>query len=915
MELKKYQQDVINDLALFLDQLQRTNGRVRDAFYDFWLNKGYKPFPGTVVEPYKNNVQSAVGYPVPHVCIKVPTAGGKTFIACNALRPIFDTMEPRAAGAPGAQVVVWLVPSNAILQQTIQNLRNPDHPYRQKINAHFQHRVEVFDKQALLSGAGFNATAVQGQLSLIVMSFDSLRARNKEDRKLFQENGSNLSFATPDSLTRPGGAPTDHRLAGIDETAVINVIRSLQPVVVVDESHNAESDLSVEMLRNLNPAFILDLTATPRKNSNIISFVDALELKKENMVKLPVIVYNQKRERTEVINSALSLQRRLELLAIEERKQGGRYIRPIVLFQAQPKTGDDTHTFEKIKDTLVKAGIPAEQIKIKTATLDELKGIDLMATDCPVRYIITVNALKEGWDCPFAYILASLADRSSAVDVEQILGRVLRQPHVMKHKTPLLNLSFVLTASAKFRETLQHIVNGLNKAGFSARDYRVIDEPADPEPPKPPGVPDHGDPLELLLTFPGSAPAEPTTPAPGMPDHGMPDHDDLDPAGIQYVPSPDGTSADALNPADGLIDDIVKKAQQEADEFDKRVSDLESESATLPVALADLVDKYKIKEQFQDRAAAIKLPQFYLRVSTGLFGDDEVLLKKEALLEGFNLRKADRNINFGSVDSELYKVDLEEGNKNEFTPRFSHIDGSIKDALLANILPNQTRDGQIKSMTSQMMRRLGNLKPISDKDVEWYIRQVLEDLTDEQFQDLIAHEYNYTQLIRSKIESLTTAHAEKAFGRWLDSDRLFLSPSYAFPATISPTDTGKDLVKSLYVREGKINAFEEKVIDAIANQASVAFWTRNLERGRGFAINGFINHYPDFVVVTKRGKIIVIETKGDHLDNTDTAEKIRLGNLWRSKAGNEYRYFMVFETKEVEGAYTLTDVLTILQDL
>lgn len=218
-------------------------------------------------------------------------------------------------------------------------------------------------------------------------------------------------------------------------------------------------------------------------------------------------------------------------------------------------------------------------------------------------------------------------------------------------------------------------------------------------------------------------------------------------------------------------------------------------------------------------------------------------------------------------------------------------------------------------MTSQMLRRLGNCKPISDKDVEWYIRQVLEDLTEEQFQDLIAQEYSCTQRIKQKIEALTTAHAEKTFGLWLDRDKLFLRPSFSFPSTISPTETGKDLIKSLYVREGKINSFEEKVIDAVANLESVAFWTRNLERGRGFSINGFINHYPDFMIVTKRGKIILLETKGDHLDNTDTAEKIRLGNLWRSKAGNEYRYFMVFETKEVSGANTLADVVNTIREL
>lgn len=247
----------------------------------------------------------------------------------------------------------------------------------------------------------------------MVFSFDSLKAKNKEDRKVFQENGNLQSF--------------ESFLEKNDEITLGAVIKYLNPVVVVDESHNAESDLSVDMLKEINPCFILDLTATPRKNSNIISFIDALDLKKENMVKLPVIVYNHQ-DKTEVINSSLQLQRRLEKQALDEEKNGGKYIRPIVLFQAQPRNADDNTTFEKLKEKLIELKIPEEQIKIKTANLNELKNIDLMSRDCEVRFIITVNALKEGWDCPFAYILASLADKSSAVDVEQILGRVLRQP-------------------------------------------------------------------------------------------------------------------------------------------------------------------------------------------------------------------------------------------------------------------------------------------------------------------------------------------------------------------------------------------------------------------------------------------------------------------------------------------------------
>lgn len=372
MELKPYQQSVIDDLGAYLATLA-ANPDLRTAFKEHWKQKGI------AADAYKNNVPG-----VPHVCVKVPTAGGKTFIAVNALKPIFDAFS--AANPTRPQVVVWLVPSLTILEQTIKNLNDPQHPYRQKLNALFRNRVQVYERRELLQGAGFSADAVKDQLSIIVMSFDSLRARNKEDRKIYQDNGYLASFLT-------GAENADYLLPGYDASALINVLRSLRPIVVVDESHNAESDLSVEMLVNLNPDLIFDLTATPRNNSNIISYVDAMALKKQHMVKLPVIVANRG-SRTEVIESAIILRRKLEELAKQQEAAGGKYIRPIVLFQAQPRVGDDATTFEKVKEQLVKAGIPEAEIKIKTADTNELKGLDLMSKACEVRYIITVNALK-----------------------------------------------------------------------------------------------------------------------------------------------------------------------------------------------------------------------------------------------------------------------------------------------------------------------------------------------------------------------------------------------------------------------------------------------------------------------------------------------------------------------------------------
>jgi len=887
MELKPYQQEVITDLARFLDCVQATKN-LPDAFHEFWAahpRTPLQPFPGTAIEPYKNTVPG-----VPHVTIKVPTAGGKTFLAANALRTIFAAFP---VGRPRA--VVWLVPSITILDQTLRNLKDPGHPYRQTINTHFAGRVEVYDKAALLQGSGFSASSVQEQLSLVVLSFDSLRARNKEDRKVYQENGNLQSFGT-----LLGG--------GDEDITLMRVIQALNPVVVVDESHNAESELSVDMLRNLNPSFILDLTATPRKNSNLISFVDALALKKEHMVKLPVIVYNH-HDRTEVINSALQLQRNLELQARQEQKAGGRYIRPIVLFQAQPKTADDNTTFERLKKKLLDLKIPESHIRIKTAGLNELKNEDLASPRCEVRYIITVNALKEGWDAPFAYILASLADKSSAVDVEQILGRVLRQPYVAPHAAPMLNMSYVLTASSKFLETLDKIVVGLNKAGFSARDYKVAEAAALAAP----------DPLATFVQAPLNFDAPAPTPA-------ADDLADIDTSRIALLaPAPDEAAAAGsvagplVSPpvAAGSVQAIAEAALAQQAEFEKTVAASSAGGATpLPTVLQSLVKTYPIKEIFREQAAALVLPQFFWKKpAAALFdggaGGQAVLLEKEYLLEGFPLGKADTDIKFDGVSAELYRVDLDE-TKQAATPTFTRIDGDAKERILAYILDPARKDSRVKNFTRRILDLIGNLYPIADKEIERYVKRILEDFTDEQFTDFANHEYTYTQKIKEKIGRLSEEYAYKKFRDFLDQDKAFMQPAYALPNQIAPGDTSKDITKSLYEQEGKINGFEERVINEIANLPNIAFWTRNLERGRGFRINGFLNHYPDFIIQTKSGKTLVVETKGDHLD---AEQKIRLGATWAQKAGNAFRYFMVYERRVVDGAYKLDDFLNILREI
>lgn len=877
MELKTYQSKVLQDLSLYLDYVQRFK-KTDVAFNKFWEDRigPYNPIENKGMQPYKNTIPTAA-----HVCIKVPTAGGKTFIACNALQTIYSAYPSNLP-----KMVLWLVPWSNLLDQTVNNLSNPDHPYRQKLDALFNHRVEVYEKKDLLQGSNFNPSVVNEQLSIVVLSFSSLRARNKEDRKVYQENGQLAAFANQYT----SGA---HILEDTDDTALINVIRSLNPVLVVDESHNAESDLSVDMLKALNPSFVLDLTATPKDNSNIVSLVPAIELKKEHMVKLPVIVYNHP-DKSEVVNSALHLQKKLELLAIEEEKNGGKYIRPIVLFQAQPRTDKDNTTFEKLKEQLLKVGIPEDQIKIKTADKDELKGVDLNSKDCPVRYIITINALKEGWDCPFAYILASLADKSSAVDVEQILGRVLRQPYVMKHSATLLNLSYVLTASAKFHDTLQNIIKGLQASGFSEKDYRENDAMPEEEKNKV-----QVKPLETFL-FPEEQ------------DETVP-QDEIDPKQIT-MPDSDSVLTDikALGEIEGMAvdqnrqmeEEIEKQAQQPVDE-------------NIYQEMGDKVKRYRIIEAHQESASKIQLPQFYLTVpQSDIFGTDKILLNQESLLKDFKLSSEASKIDFTQIDSDLYKVDVEEISKGEYSPRFTKIeDIQVKDPIVDYILA-KPKENQIKDIAYQLVQLIGDMYPISDQEIWAYIERILKELNSEQLQDVLMRKWSYKDKIKDKIREHADKHAEGKFNDLITVGKVTTDPAWNFSDMIVPGQLGPSIGNSLYEREGTMNTFEAKVITDIASLTNISFWHRNLGRGKGFSINGFkSNHYPDFIVVSKAGKIIIVETKGDDRDNSDSAAKCRLGTKWAELAGKEFSYFMIFDKKAVPGSYTVDKAKELIKQL
>lgn len=887
MELHDYQQEVIADLAGYLARVA-VEGDLAKAYAAHWAAKG------VAMPPYQVTVPG-----VPHICVKVPTAGGKTFLGANALKTVFDALGERQADKP--RFVVWLVPSLTILNQTQRAFDDPGHPYRQKLNALFNGRVGVYDKAALLSGAGFNADAVIGQLCIAVLSFDSLRARNKDDRKIFQDNANLATFSLLASGASVAEPTVGYADSGLQALSLIDVIRALEPVVVVDESHNATSELSVQMLKDLNPSAILELTATPRESSNIISFVDALALKKRHMVKLPVIVQNHP-DQASLVQCALDLRARLERDAKAEQAAGGHYIRPIVLFQAEPRIGDST-TFDKVRQTLVKAGIPEAQIRIKTADRDEIGGEDLMHPDCPVRYIITVNALKEGWDCPFAYVLATLANRNSAVDVEQVLGRVLRQPHVTPHRHEALNLSYVLTSSAQFRQSLDNIVKGLNRAGFSDRDFRVAESG---ETTRATQDGNHTPPTQLDLNRNESGSAA-----------GAVDEEKAEPIefGAEDINVP---SSETLPARDAAVDALMNEAVAESNRFDQAIA---GRLDTMPADVAARQKRQEMDARFVADASALVLPQFHRRIEPeGFFADDEEwqLLEHRELLSGFRLGQADANVAFDQTSASVYRVDVEAvGQSGNTRPRYLQIDPTRQKRMI-DYLRSQPRDAQIRQFSGRLCDMIGNLYPIADQEVKRYIRNVLEGLSAEQLHDAVANEHQAAAKIRQKINGLATAYKHQQFTHALATGDVVLRPSFSLPAFITPVELAGGIDKSLYASEAGMGGFEAEAILAIASLDNLVWWHRNFDKlaGKGgFRMNGSLNHYPDFLLRLRSGRLVVLETKGDDRDNSDSVAKLKLGKDWEAKAGEPFRYVMAFQTIKVAGAYPLTEAIQLISQM
>ncbi|NLX55659.1 MAG: DEAD/DEAH box helicase family protein [Planctomycetaceae bacterium] len=809
---------------------------------------------------------------LPYLCLRIPTGGGKTLMACHALG--IATKEYLQAERA---VCLWLVPSNTIRDQTLAALRDRQHPYRQAVDAHFGGLVTVMDlTEALYVTRG----TLAGETCIIVATLAALRVEDTEGRKVYESSGalmdhfSGLSAELEALLERNGN--------GIIPYSLCNVLRLWRPVVIMDEAHNARTQLSFDTLARFNPSCIVEFTATPETThkpekgqfaSNILHHVSAAELKAEDMVKLPIKLETRS-EWKEVLAEALKTQRTLEGLALDEEKQTGEYIRPIVLLQAQPKHKDkETLTVEVVRQSLIDDfHIPEDQIAVATGQTREIDDVDLFARDCPIRFIITVAALKEGWDCSFAYVLCSVAEIGSARAVEQVLGRVLRLPRATRKRHAELNCAYAIAASRQFIEAATSLKDALVDNGFQRMEAELFVASE-----------------QTQATFFGAGTlffeAKQVVSE-------QPDLTTL-PAGLQERVT--------FDPQTQTLTVTKYLTEQDKDELDRCFSTPEGKQSV--EAVFRLSRGQPAAAQPPADRGPFRVPMLAIRVDNQL----ELFEEGHFLDVGWRLSQCDAGLSEAEFPSEEYvsgtagEIDVTDQGKVEV----HFVDQIHRQLRLLGMEPGWDTAG----LTNWLDRQIHH-PDIVRTESTLFIYQALTGLVQSRgltIEKLAGEKFRLRTALADKIDQHRRAAAVQAFQRTL------------FSATPAVVEVGPEIVleymleryapnwyydgsyrfhKHYFPLVGELRSEGEEFQCAVFLDQldTVKWWLRNLERRSEFSFwlqTSTDKFYPDFVALLTDGRILVVEFKGEHLwSNDDSKEKRAVGDLWADRSNGTCLFVM-----------------------
>jgi type III restriction enzyme len=830
---------------------------------------GYRPLQG--FEP-----------DMPYFCLRVPTGGGKTWLAAKSVA-LVNTHLLRT----DYSVILWLVSSKPIREQTLKALRDAGHPYHAALREVGSVTVLDLDEAKSVTPATLDTSTV-----VIVATRQAFQVEDEDNRKVYESSGALMAHFQGLAPEQRVGLLTDGETIPY---SLSNVLRLRRPFVIVDEAHNSRTELAFGTLAKFNPSGILELTATPdteKTPSNVLHSVSAAELKAEEMVKLPIVLETEPNWQ-QCLADAIARRNELQKLAEDERRQGGNYLRPVVLIQSEPRRqGVETLDFERVRDELItNHRIPAEDIVIATG---EEKGLDKIDADypkgivdpaCPVKFIITQKALAEGWDCPSAYVLVSMAALHSATAVEQLLGRVLRQPEARHRSHPALNQSYAFVVSRDFAATAKALRDRLVEgAGFERKDVSQFVTAAKPEQGK----------LDLdghkgrTVIHPVKVP--------------LPEKLDL-----RAVPKPVRDKVEWDDKAQTLMVN-QPLAEDEAEALQQAVELAVSREA---IANAAETSRTTAIEHFQTPAEAgesFHVPQLAVWIQGTLaFFDDPEQLEYPWDLARYEATPTKDELSFLNKANSGSGGEIDISEEGKVTSRF--VDKLQRDLGLT-YRPENWDETQLavwlcRNLPEPSATHASKLAFVSGWMQALY-RQEGFDIARATRQRFVIR-----NLLEQRVRTLRQAAVKQAYQETLFGDgretRVSVQEDFRFefnPYAYAPSRDydGRfghfDFRKHYYGRIGDFDTPDEFLcaveLDRWAQQGRIKFWVRNLVRKEGCSFflqkaNG--RFYPDFVCCLPNDVILAVEYKGDRWDEAKDDREI--GGLWAELSGGKCRFVMV----------------------
>lgn len=485
MQLKQYQQAALDQLSTYLQTVLKERDKAdKAAALGITYKWDEQAWEAIMPTPRYQAKRSPLGEPVPNICLKVPTGGGKTLLAVKAIDLINRHYRASQRG-----VVLWIVPTTQIYHQTLAALKDRAHPYRVYLNMASGDHTLILEKQAL-----FTPDDVQNNLVVLLLMLPSANRQVKETLRIFKDRGGFEPFF-PKEDEYNAQATLLQRIPNLDtfatggglhahtiKSSLGNTLRILKPIIVLDEGHKAYGELAQNTLLGFNPSFVLELSATPSAQSNALVNISGQDLLREEMIKLDVNVHNRaSADWRDTMLVAHHHRSKLEEIAIEhELNERGPYIRPICLIQVE-RTGEKQREArfihaEDVRDFLItQCNVLPAEIAVKSSEKDEIEKIDLLGRDCPIRYIITKQALQEGWDCPFAYLLTVLTNpKKASTSITQLVGRILRQPYAKKTGRVELDECYVYCFRDTAGDLIRAVGAGLQAEGLGDLQGRIV---------------------------------------------------------------------------------------------------------------------------------------------------------------------------------------------------------------------------------------------------------------------------------------------------------------------------------------------------------------------------------------------------------------------------------------------------------